>query len=142
MFYMWAAIAVAAPPPEPEVEIVRESYEEGPVKLTFPGREGDEVSVDGWRLGKLPVETSLLQGIHTFDVKGKAGPFSITTNLQFSETKPLALDLSKAEPADVEVPARIEIIGDSSRSSRDAAQSGRKKDAKPETKTPSVSTTP
>lgn len=114
MLVLWSAVALGAPPDD-DVEIVREKYEEIAVRITFPGREGDMVRCDGWPLGKLPVETELLKGVHTFEVRGTSGTFKLTTELLAPRKGRLALDLSTADPVQVEVPAGIQVIGDSPR---------------------------
>ncbi|MEN0061433.1 MAG: hypothetical protein AAGA48_04735 [Myxococcota bacterium] len=113
MWWMWTLTAVADP--TPEVEIVKTEYREVKVKIELPGREGDTVRVDGWRLGKLPVETALIEGVHTFEVTGSQDPFKITTKIAVPEEKTdlLTLDLSKAEKVVVAATTGIQVIGKS-----------------------------
>lgn len=60
----------------PNVEIVP-SVLEGSVKLVLPGREGDEVYVDGWPAGSLPVVTQLAEGPHQVRVNGPKGKLEV-----------------------------------------------------------------
>lgn len=115
MLWMWAAVAMADP--GPDVEIVKPEDREGTVVLSLPGRDGDVVKCDGWALGALPIETKLVEGVHTFEVAGKE-PFSVTTKLEFEGDTALTLDLSKAVPFDVDAPTGIRVISNSSSSRR------------------------
>lgn len=116
MLWIWASVALAEPPAL-EVEIVKTEYREGKVQVAFPGREGEAVKCDGWALGPLPVDTMLVEGVHTFEVTGKE-PFSITTELAFEGDDMLVLDLSKAVAIDVDAPTGIRVISTSSSTRR------------------------
>jgi len=114
MWWLLAVPALAADPePKEEVEIVKPEYREGKVLIRFPGRDGETVRCDGWTIGKLPLETTLLEGVHTFEVTGKK-PFTIATRLTFEDDAPLKLDLSKAVPVDVDAPTGIHVISTTS----------------------------
>lgn len=80
---MWwtMSLAFAGPPgtpiggtvkAPPNVEIVPAVLESS-VRLVFAGREGDEVLVDGWPAGPLPVLTQLAEGPHKVRVDGPKG---------------------------------------------------------------------
>jgi hypothetical protein len=74
-------VAVAGAGPVMEVEepkgqqivVVTDPSIEGTVNLKMPGREGDTVFVDGWKVGTLPVETVLAMGLHEFRIEGPSG---------------------------------------------------------------------
>lgn len=86
-----------APAPPPVIEVVPH-FREGQVHLFFAGREGDDVYVDGWNAGVLPLTTQLMEGLHRFRVEGKKGRHEIEVVVTLAESGVTPLDLSGAPP--------------------------------------------
>ena len=86
-----------APGPKPqvvtEIEVVPQ-FQQGSVKLTMPGRDGDPVYIDGWNAGTLPVETDLAEGPHVFRVEGPAGKHEVSIYVTVAKDKVTMLDLT------------------------------------------------
>jgi hypothetical protein len=80
MVFGWLATAVfagepaakAPPPVVTEIQVIP-AMVEGKVKLSLAGRDGDQVFIDEWSAGVLPVETMLAEGPHLFRVEGPRG---------------------------------------------------------------------
>lgn len=89
--------------PPPQIVVVDDPSIEGTVKLVFPGREGDTVYVDGWKIGTLPIETVLAQGLHTFRIEGASG--KVTFDLPVSPNPAKLIQLVLAAPAPAPPPA-------------------------------------
>jgi hypothetical protein len=98
-FGQTGAAGPAQPPPEPvtEIEIVP-SVVEGPVKLVFAGREGDQVFVDEWNAGALPLETQLAGGLHTFRVEGAKGKVTVQKVVDVVPGQVVTVDLTPPPP--------------------------------------------
>lgn len=95
-----AGPALAGPPspaPATEIEVVPH-FPEGQVRLTLPGREGDQVYVDGWAAGKLPLVTMLAEGPHLFRVDGAAGRLEREVYVKVNPKQVLEIDLSVEPP--------------------------------------------
>lgn len=88
-------VEVAEPP---QIEVVEDPSIEGTIKLSFPGREGDTVYVDGWKIGALPVETVLAQGLHTFRIEGASGKLTFDLPVTPNPARPVNLVLSAPAP--------------------------------------------
>jgi len=95
----WAAEpAKPAPKPAPpkvvtDINVVPQ-LQEGQVKLTMPGRDGDAVYVDGWNAGTLPVQTDLAEGPHLFRVEGPAGTHEVSIYVTVAKDKVTTVDLT------------------------------------------------
>ncbi|HHO50969.1 MAG TPA: hypothetical protein ENK18_08880, partial [Deltaproteobacteria bacterium] len=63
------------------IEVVHHTERQGKVRIVLAGREGDAVRVDGWVLGTIPLETELVEGLHTLKVEGEAGVVEVKTNI-------------------------------------------------------------
>jgi hypothetical protein len=109
---MWCwmfAVAMAGPPssssppiggtvkPPNGVEIVP-AVLEGSVRLVLPGREGDEVFVDGWSAGSLPVLTQLAEGPHQVRVDGTKGKVEVEVWVTVVKDKVPEINLSAPPP--------------------------------------------
>lgn len=114
MWWMWWSPAVAADPIVEEVVEIVEDDRELDVKLVFAGREGDPIKVDGWAIGRLPLETKLVEGIHVFEINGPKGRTTVTTRLEANGDAPVTLDLENATPAKASAPTGIRVIGETS----------------------------
>lgn len=100
----WCAmVALAAPPADkakkgdPKTEVVIEvvpNVIEGQVRVFMPGRDGDELFVDEWTAGPLPVQTTLAEGFHHFRIEGKAGRQIIEAYVTPVVDKVIDLDLA------------------------------------------------
>jgi hypothetical protein len=99
---LWTGPALGGPPapaPAPEIEIVPQ-FPEGQIRVVLPGREGDEVFVDGWSAGKLPVVTELAEGLHRFRVEGAAGKVEREVYVTVKPKEVLEIDLTVPAPED------------------------------------------
>jgi hypothetical protein len=119
---MWCwmlSLAMAGPPssgsppiggtvkPPTGVEIVP-AVLEGSVRLVLPGREGDEVYVDGWPAGPLPVLTQLAEGPHQVKVDGVKGKVEVEVWVTVVKDKVPEIDLSAPPPPpDVTAPTPV-----------------------------------
>lgn len=81
----------------PNVEIVPQ-FVDVSVNLSFPGRDGDAVFVDGWPAGKLPVQTQLSEGAHTFRIEGATGKFEVELYVPALQNAVTQIDLSVPPP--------------------------------------------
>ncbi|MCB9685395.1 MAG: hypothetical protein H6735_10175 [Alphaproteobacteria bacterium] len=75
--WWWTMAALAAPQsapaaPEPIIEIVP-TLTQGQFHLTYTGRDGDRIFIDGWEAGVLPLQTELAEGSHQFRIEGAQG---------------------------------------------------------------------
>ncbi len=100
--WMLGLTAAGAPPqPQPapvEIEVVP-SVIEGRVRLVLAGREGDQVYVDEWNAGALPLETQLAGGLHTFRVEGAKGLVTVQKNVEVVPGEVVTVDLTPPAPA-------------------------------------------
>lgn len=111
MWIWMLGVATAGPPDAPQdVEIVYNTERQGKVRIVLAGREGDTIRVDGWVLGTLPLETELVEGLHTFKVEGAAGVVEVKTNLVVSD-EITQLDLAEAVAA-AAAPEMLSVQGD------------------------------
>lgn len=108
---MWWLLAVAhadsgfgePPPPKPTGPIaVTDPASEGLVNLSMPGHDGDTVSVDGWKLGVLPLQTTLAEGLHEFRVEGPSGTLTVQTAV--APRRDRAVDVVLTVPAPAPAP--------------------------------------
>ncbi|MEQ1507140.1 MAG: PEGA domain-containing protein [Myxococcota bacterium] len=86
--------------------VVTDPASEGPMRLEMPGHDGDTVYVDGWKLGVLPLDTVLAEGLHTFRTEGPGGTLEIQIEVTPSANRTVKLDLTppKAEPTPAGAP--------------------------------------
>ncbi|MCA9495163.1 MAG: hypothetical protein KC621_34785 [Myxococcales bacterium] len=87
--WWWTMAALAAPTPapaapEPIIEIVP-TLTQGQFRLSYAGRDGDRIFVDGWEAGVLPLQTELAEGSHQFRLEGAQGKLVVELY-----TKPVA----------------------------------------------------
>jgi len=103
----WAADPTPKPPaPKVVTDInVVPAFQEGQVKLTMPGRDGDAVYVDGWNAGTLPVQTDLAEGSHVFKVEGPTGTHEVSIYVTVSKDKVTTVDLTEPMAAPPPPPA-------------------------------------
>ena len=88
---------VEAPRPRgAQTVVVTDPAVEGPVRLVQPSRAGDTVFVDGWKLGVLPLDTVLAEGLHTFRIEGPSGTTEIDIVVTPSAGRTVELDLTPA----------------------------------------------
>jgi hypothetical protein len=62
------------------------------------GREGDQVYVDEWNAGALPLETQLAGGLHMFRVEGAKGRVTVQKNVEIVPGEVVTVDLAPPPP--------------------------------------------
>jgi hypothetical protein len=85
---------VAPRPRGAQTLVVTDPAAEGPFKLVMPGQEGSTVYADGWKLGVLPLETVLAEGLHTFRIESPKGAVEIEIQVTPSAQRTVELDLT------------------------------------------------
>ncbi len=93
------------------IEVVHHTERQGKVRIVLAGREGDAVRVDGWVLGTIPLETELVEGLHTLKVEGEAGVVEVKTNIVVAD-EIVEIDLAAVQPAAIEAPKMLSVQGD------------------------------
>ncbi len=111
MWMLLSGMALAGPPmpppPNPEIEVVRDEPAQGKFRLVYAGREGDALKVDGWPFGNLPVETELAEGLHTFRIDGEAGKVEVSTTLVVQADAVVEIDLAAVSAPAPTVEAQV-----------------------------------
>ena len=79
-------------------EAVQDRADQGQVRISLAGREGDTLKIDGWPFGTLPVETELAAGLHTFQVDGEAGRLQFDAVVIVQAEGVVEIDLAAAIP--------------------------------------------
>lgn len=112
---LWCAAALATPPAAEKpkagdgkatvvIEVVP-TIVEGQVKIFMTGHEGDQLFVDGWEAGTLPLETTLAEGPHRFKVKSPSSEQEIEGYIVPVVGKIIELDLLNPPKPPAETPA-------------------------------------
>ena len=101
MMWMLVLPAFAGPEapaaPAPVIEVVPH-FVQGQVHLFLAGREGDQVFIDDFPFGVLPLTTELTGGPHRFRVDGAKGRHTIELEVKIVPDGVAQLDLATPPP--------------------------------------------
>lgn len=119
MWMFWVGLALADTPVKgatpiggtvkapPNVEIIP-AVLEGSVKLVLADRDGDEVIIDGWPAGNLPLTTQLAEGPHEVRVNGAKGKLDVTIWVTIQPNAVPEINLAAPPPPPPGIGAPIE----------------------------------
>jgi hypothetical protein len=100
MFWLVLSASAApppAPPPAPVIEVVP-AFVQGQVHVFLAGREGDQVFIDDFPFGVLPLTTELTEGPHKFRVEGAKGRHVADLEVKIAPGAVAELDLAPPPP--------------------------------------------
>jgi hypothetical protein len=95
MWLLLPAFAQPAPPPAPVIEVVP-AFVQGQVHVFLAGREGDQIFIDDFPFGVLPLTTELTEGPHKFRVEGPKGRHVANVDLKIVPDGVAQVDLAPA----------------------------------------------